>query len=123
MHQVEIDKDKNRLYLTLGKLEDEGEVIELAEKIRTVCEDLEPGFSCLNDMRDYELVDEKLEMIIKGIQEFLVGVGLGKVVRVVRKFGAWGHLQFDKTSMDVGYHAYNTNTIEDALAILDGDPS
>ncbi len=121
MHSILADKDKNRLYLTLGKLDSVEEIAQVAEKIRTVCRDLKPGFSCLTDMREYELLDENLEPSIKGVQEFLVKAGLRKVVRVVRKFGTWGHLQFDKSSMDVGYHAQNVNSMEEAQAILDRD--
>jgi hypothetical protein len=121
MHRITVDKDKNRLLLTLGRLESTDEILEVVEKIKTVCRDLKPGFSCLNDLRDYELVDAGQESLIRQAQEFLVKAGLARVVRVVRKFGTWGHLQFDKTSMNVGYHARNVNTIEEALAILDNE--
>lgn len=119
MHRVEFDKEKNRLYLTLGKLENSDEIQEIAEKIRVACRDLRPGFNCLTDLRDYELIEKGLEPDIKAVQRFLVDAGLTRVVRVVRKFGTWGHLQFDKSSMDVGYHAQNVNSMDEALAILD----
>jgi hypothetical protein len=121
MHRVTVDKEKNRLYLTLGKLEGADEIVQVVEKIKAAGRDLRPGFCCLNDMRDYELVDEAQEASIRQAQEFLVKAGLAKVVRVVRKFGTWGHLQFDKMSMNVGYHAQNVNTIEEAAAILDAE--
>lgn len=121
MHRVTVDKEKNRLLLTLGKLENTDEILEVVEKIKNACRDLKPGFSCLNDLRDYELVDVGQESLIRQAQEFLVKAGLARVVRVVRKFGTWGHLQFDKTSMNVGYHARNVNTIEEALVILDNE--
>lgn len=121
MHRVVIDKDKNRLYLMMGKFDDADEIRQMAEKIRTACQDLKPGFCCLNDLRDYEPVDENLALFIRGVQEFLVKAGMKNVVRVVRKFGTWGHLQLDKLSMDVGYHALNVNSMDEALAILDKD--
>ena len=122
MHRVTADKEKNRLYLALGKLNGAGEIAQVAEKIRLACQDLKPGFSCLTDLREYELVDETLESRIREIQKFLVGQGLTNVVRVVKKFGTWGHVQFDKSSMNVGYHARHVNSMEEALAILDGKP-
>jgi hypothetical protein len=121
MHRVTVDKEKNRLYLTLGKMESADEIMQVVEEIKTACQDLKPGFSCLNDLRDYELIDKTMEPSIKDAQKFLVNAGLIRTVRVVRKFGTWGHLQFDKASMDVGYHAQNVNSIEEALAMLDGD--
>ena len=123
MYRVMADKQKNRLYLTLGKLDGPEEIEQLGEKIRCDCQDLTPGFDCLTDLREYELVDESLEANIKEIQEYLVGIGLANVVRVVRKFGTLGHFQFDKSSMDVGYHARSVNSMEEALAILDGKSS
>jgi hypothetical protein len=121
MHRVTVDKEKNRLYLTLGKIDGADEIARVAEAIQVACRDLTPGFNCLNDMRDYELLDETQEASIRQVQEFLIQAGLGKVVRVVRKFGAWGHLQFDKSSMSVGYHARSVNSIEEATAILDAE--
>lgn len=123
MHQVTVDKEKNRLFLTFGKVEGPDEIARVAEKIQTACRDLKPGFSCLNDLRDYELVDESLEASIRQIQEFLVKAGLATVVRVVRKFGTWGHLQFDRSSMHAGYHARNVNSMDEAMAILDAEVS
>ena len=67
MHRVEVDKDKNRLYLTLGKLEGADEIAQLREKIKNACQCLKPGFNCLNDMREYELIDEKLEARVKDV--------------------------------------------------------
>src|SRR6056297_1156921 len=105
MHEVKIDKEKNRLYLILGKIEHANEPAELARKIRQACQSLKTGFTCLTDLRDYELLEEDREVIIEEIQNFLVQAGMAKVVRVVRQFGVWGHLQFDKSSMSLGYHA------------------
>jgi hypothetical protein len=121
MHRVSTDKEKNRLYLALGKLEGAEEIAQVAAKIRLACQELKPGFSCLTDLREYELVDETLETRIREIQAFLVGQGLTNVVRVVKKFGTWGHVQFDKSSMNVGYHARHVNSMEEALVILDGE--
>jgi len=41
------------------------------------------------------------------------------VVRVRRETGLLGHFQFDNASMDVGYHAENVTSMEDAEKILD----
>lgn len=121
MHEVRIDKEKNRLYLVLERLDSAAEIAEVGDKIRVACESLQQGFTCLTDMRNYELLDKDLEVYIQGVQKFLVQAGMSRVVRVVRRFDRWGHLQFDRSSMGIGYHAQNVNSIEEALAILDGD--
>ncbi|MFP4445717.1 MAG: hypothetical protein ACLFPD_05675 [Desulfosudaceae bacterium] len=121
MHEVRVDPEKNRLYLTFEKLDGPEEITEVGDEIREACQSLTEGFTCLTDMRNYELLDRELEVFIRGVQEFLVEAGMSKVVRVVRRFDRWGHLQFDRSSMGIGYHAENVNTIEEALAILDGE--
>ncbi|ABW67548.1 hypothetical protein [Desulfosudis oleivorans] len=120
MHSIRADKEKNRLYLTLGKLDSLEEMMKVAEGIRDVCKDLRSGFTCLTDLRDFELLDEQYEFLISGVQEFLVDAGVSEVVRVVRKYGSWGHIQFDKTSMNVGYRGRYANDMQEAEDILDG---
>lgn len=120
MHVIRADKEKNRLYLTLGKLDAVEEMVKVAEEIRDACKDLRPGFTCLTDLRDFELLDEQYEFLITGVQEFLVKAGVSEVVRVVRKFGSWGHIQFDKSSMGVGYRGRYVHDMQEALDILDG---
>lgn len=120
MHNVSVDVQKNRLYITLGKLEKVEEILELGEAMREECKKLSPGYTCITDLREYELLEENYEIYIKGIQEFLRDLGVSQVVRVVRKFGRWGHVQFDKTSMDLGYSAQSVDSMAKAEAILDG---
>lgn len=123
MHSIRADKEKNRLYLTFGELDAVEEMVKVAEEIREACKDLRPGFTCLTDLRDFEPLDEQYEYLITGVQEFLVNAGVSEVVRVVRKFGTWGHIQFDKSSMNVGYRGRYVNDLQEAMDLLDGKTS
>ena len=49
----------------------------------------------------------------------MIEAGMSKVVRVRRETGLLGHFQFDNASMNVGYHAENVTSMEDAEKILD----
>ncbi len=119
MHDVSIDVDKNRIYITIGSLKNEAEMKDIVKAVKSQCQKLKDGFTCVTDLRNYEFQDEKFERYIKEAQQTLVKAGLFKVVRVTRKFGAIGHFQFDNTSFEVGYHADSTTSTEEAEKILD----
>lgn len=119
MHEVKIDQEKNRLYITIGKLDDREEIEATIHDIKTACKQLKPGFGCLTDLREYELISEEDEHHIYEAQKIMVEAGLSNVVRVVKKFGYLGHYQFDKTAKAAGYHARNVSTIDEAEKLLD----
>ena len=119
MHQVKTDVEKNRITITIGKLEDETEMQTLARTVISECSRLTRGFTCITDLRKYEVQDEKFEDYVKQTQEAMVAAGLSRVVRVRRETGLLGHFQFDNVSMDVGYHADNVTSMEDAEKLLD----
>jgi len=119
MHDVKTDKTKNRMIITIGKLDGEGEMQTLAQKVVEECKNLEKGFTCITDLRKYEVQDDRFEDYVRTTQEAMIAAGLSKVVRVRRETGLLGHFQFDNTSMEVGYHAENVTTMEAAEKILD----
>jgi len=119
MHEVKVDKEKNRLYITLGKLDNDDEIQTVLNKIEKACIELEKGFCCLTDLREYEVRGEEDEPYIFKAQKTMVNAGLAHVVRVVKRFGYLAHYQLDKTAVAAGYHAKNVLTIEEAEAMLD----
>lgn len=121
MHDVRADLNKNRIYITVGKIENEAEMQSIADKVKSECIKLKNGFTCLTDLRNYEYQDEIFEKYIKEAQEALLAKGMTKVVRVHRKVGVLGHLQFETVSLDLGYRAKNVTTIEEAEKILNGE--
>ena len=121
MHNVRADVDKNRIYITVGKIKDEAEMQSFVDKAKSECQKLTDGFTCLTDLRGYEYQDEIFEKYIKEIQEFFLARNLSKVVRVHRWSGLLGHMQFDYLSLDLGYSGKNVTSIEEAEKILDGE--
>ena len=119
MHDVKTDKTKNRIYITIGKLEDEAEMQTISQTVKTECQTLKKGFTCITDLRKYEIQDDVFEDYVKQTQEALIAAGMSRVVRVRRETGLLGHFQFDNASSDVGYHAENVTTMEEAEKILD----
>lgn len=119
MHEVRVDLTKNRLYVTVGKKESQDEIKTIVEKITQACKTLKPGFTCLTDLREYEVGPEEDEQYILQTQKTMVEAGMKNVVRVRKQFGALGHFQFDKYSVMLGYHARNVTSIKEAEKILD----
>ncbi|MCD6585118.1 MAG: hypothetical protein J7K96_05080 [Desulfobacteraceae bacterium] len=119
MYDVKADIDRNRITITIGNLEDEAEMQTLAQAVKAECQKLKKGFTCITDLRKYEVQDDMFEDYVKETQEAMIHAGLAKVVRVRRETGLLGHFQFDNASMDVGYHAENVTTMEAAEKILD----
>ena len=119
MYEVRSDKKKNRIYITIGKVEDESEMVAIVDAVKRECKRLKPGFTCLTDLRRYYLQDEKYEKYIKQAQKILVEAGLFKVVRVRRELGGLAHFQFDNASYEIGYHAESVTDLEEAEKMLD----
>lgn len=103
MHDVRADFNKNRIYITIGKIENEAEMQSIVDEVKSECPKLKNGFTCLTDLKNYEYQDEIFEKYIKEAQEALLAEGMSKVVRVHRKVGMLGHLQFETVSLDLGY--------------------
>jgi CTP synthase (UTP-ammonia lyase) len=123
MHDIHADLNKNRIYISIGKIENESEMQAIVDKVKSECPKLKTGFTCLTDLRYYEYQDEIFEKYIKEAQEALLAQGMSKVVRVHRKVGMLGHLQFETVSLDLGYRAKNVTSMEEAEKILDGQAS
>ena len=121
MHNIRVDQKKNRMYITIEKIENQAEMEKIVEKAKSECAKLKKGFTCLTDLRNYEYQDEIFEKYIGATQQALLDAGLAKVVRVHRQSGLLGHYQFETVSLDLGYHATNVTDIEEAERILDGE--
>ena len=119
MYEIKLDMDKNRLYLTFGKIEDEAEMQEIVQNIKSQSRKLKNGFTCLTDLRKYDPVNGIYEKYIKESQEALIESGMSRVVRVRRPMGSMAHFQFDNVSYEVGYHAPNVTSIEEGERMLD----
>ncbi len=118
MYDIKTDTEKNRIIITIGKLEDEAEIKALAQSVTSACRKLKKGFTCITDLRKYEVMDDQFEKYVQETQAAMIQAGLSEVVRVRREMGLLGHFQFDNASSTVGYHAQNVTTMEEAEKIL-----
>jgi hypothetical protein len=121
MYDIKTDTKKNRIIITIGKLEGEAEIKALSQSIKTACRELKKGFTCITDLRKYAVMDDHFEKYVQETQAAMIQAGLSRVVRVRRETGLLGHFQFDNASNQVGYHAQNVTTMEEAEKILDGE--
>jgi len=119
MYQVEADIEKNRLYITIGGIPEENETEAIIREIGKHVQRLKKDFDCITDLREYQVQPDETEGFIYQAQKELSEAGMSNVVRVIKKFGSLAHFQFDKMSVEVGYHAQNANTVEEAEKMLD----
>lgn len=116
MHDVHIDRRKNRLYLTLEGLMELDEVRVAAAEVLDNARKLRPGFGVVNDIATFRPADEEAARIIQETQVAVAKMGMGPVVRVAS--GVAG-LQFRRTGRAAGYKARMADSVEEAEAMLD----
>ena len=116
---VDVDTEKNRLYLTLeGHLSvDEAETA--ADTVIEATERLDPGFDEVNDMSEFEpAATEAMEHIERG-KRGIVENGVEAVCRVVAE-STTGQMQFDRAGEGAEEYAVaKAETVDEAEALLD----
>ena len=119
-YRIRADHEKNRLYISLGKIT-RREVIERAVlETKRVCRTLKPGFTCLTDLRHYEPLDQNDERYIHKAQQVLLKAGIRKIVRVGGKKSIIGLFQDDQVNiLFSAYAAQTTTSLQKAEKILD----
>jgi len=117
MHKVKADFSKNRLYITLGRLET-GEAAVAAEAVIKECGRLKKGFTVVTDVSNFVPIDIYEQKQITKAQEHLVKSGMSKSVRVIGT-SPIGQLQMNRLSRKVGYSSDRFETIKEAEASLD----
>jgi len=119
MFAVKSDHQKNRLYITIGK-GDENDIRGLIKDISKNVASLEEGFSCLVDIREMDIkFSEKEVFTMELIMGGLVDAKMGRVVRVVSKKNKIPQMKMEKESRIMGYRARPASTIEEAERLLD----
>ncbi len=115
MIEVKTDLLKNRLYITFGRIFP-NTIDDIIDKISKVAWDLRPGFTCITRITDIREPDEEEFIRITKIQDYLLSIGISKVVRVGYKVGTE---LLEKTSREVGYTSETASSIKEAERILD----
>jgi hypothetical protein len=121
MHnEIRADIKKNRLYITMRNLND-FHMESLIGRIDEECAKLQKGFSCLNDITDYDPSSLESETLLMKAQHKLWQAGLGVMVRISRKEKLDGHYQLEKASkLSAGYSAIVVSSPAEAEEVLDG---
>ena len=117
MHQVIIDKEKNRIFLQLKGFMQDDEIIEASNKVKERFKVLKPNFDIINDISEFSPATKYGREIIKETQIMAVKNGVGRVVRVVGN--VIGQIQFERTSKEAGYTAVSVSNLQTAYDYLD----
>jgi hypothetical protein len=119
-YKIRADQEKNRLYISLGKITRRELIKKAVSETKRVCRTLKPGFTCLTDLRHYEPLDQNDEKYIQQAQEILLKAGIRKIVRVGGKRSILGLFQDDQVSILFSAYAAQTATsLQKAERILD----
>ena len=119
MYMIRSNIEKNRLYITLGKMEDT-DIRGIIKEITHSTAVLRPGFGCLVDIRNMDIkYSEKQMYTMELVMGGLVDAGMGRVVRVVSKKNKISQMRMEQGSRALGYRARPASTIEEAENILD----
>ncbi len=119
MFKVNSDPSKNRLYITLEKLE-ETIIKPILNDLSNHVDNLSSGFTCLVDIRNmsYEEHADGAEYV-EIIQGALRDAGMKKVVRVVDNDNLDSQEAMNERSSTLGYTGEAAFSIEDAEKLLD----
>jgi hypothetical protein len=119
MFMIKSNIEKNRLYITLGKMGDP-DIRGLVKEITHCAASLKPGFTCLVDIRNMDInYSEKQMFTMEIIMGGLIDAGMSRVVRVVSKKNKISQMKMEQGSRALGYRARPAYTLEEAENILD----
>ncbi len=118
MHTIDSDSQQNCLYITLSGVVVVDAAQQVQEKILTHLEQLEDGFSVINNISEAEYGYVSCVPLIKEVMETLVQHQVGRVIRVVKP-GIFLS-QLSTVSNEVAAYPIETvATIEEAQTLLD----
>ncbi|MBU1172805.1 MAG: hypothetical protein KKD44_24870 [Proteobacteria bacterium] len=119
MYMIKSNVEKNRLYITLGKMDDT-DIRGLIKEITHNTAALKPGFTCLVDIRNMDIkYSEKQMYTMELIMGGLIDAGMSRVVRVVSRKNKISQMRMEQGSRALGYRARPASTIEEGDRILD----
>ena len=113
MYKIEIDADKNRMYVTLGAITT-GEGKLFIDEIKKRLPELKNNFSVVSDISGFSLQDPAEAVWADKILKELADAGMERAVRVT------GHdVKYRESKEKYGYTIGLARTVEDADKILD----
>jgi hypothetical protein len=117
-YNVKADLNKNRLYIHLEGFLSGDDVKKAADSVIQEAKKMKPGFSAINNIKDFKPTTPEGANEILRAQKFLKENGVGHVIRVVGE-QAITSMQFKRTQNEAGYIADSVSTLEEADALLD----
>lgn len=115
MFDARVDLLKNRLYITLGRVQ-KNKVKNSFDIVETAAAKLESGFTCITRIIDIRDIDENDIAEIQKVQKMLADYGMSRAIRV----GAQqGKTMMKTVGNKVSYSVDEAGTIDEAEQILD----
>ena len=115
MLEVKVDLLKNRLYITLGRIQ-KNKVKSAHEVVGKAAKKLAPGFTCVTRIVDARDIDQNDIDEIKEIQAMLADLGMAKAVRIGMADGKQLLNQVGKNTL---YGTEDAATLDQAEQLLD----
>ena len=115
MFNTRLDKEKNRIYVTLGTIEtDEGE--QLFNQVKSQLKLLKPGFTGVSDIRSFIIKDLNEGVWADKIFRLMMEEGINKAARITGE-----DEKIKKIVNDHGCTVMLVKTMEEADQVLDGE--
>ncbi|HPH94701.1 MAG TPA: hypothetical protein PKW33_09305 [Anaerolineaceae bacterium] len=119
MHEVKVNTNKNRLYLTIKGRYTVPEITEVATLITGEAKKLKANFGIVSDISEFVPASEEVRLIMQDTMKKLKDMGLGHVVRVIKSDAVVAANQWQRTSRAAGYTADQAETVAEADKKLD----
>jgi anti-anti-sigma regulatory factor len=117
MFQVNVNTEKNRLYVTLAGHLSAEERMGAAKAFMAAIGELQPGFDIINDMSGLHPTDAEGLKILVRTQAAARIKGVRSVIRVIRI--PLSHLQLKRISLETDWEFKTATSLEEADALLD----
>ena len=117
MYEIEVDRERNRLYLKVGELEG-SEPKELAVELMRAMSSLEPGWACITDVSEMMTEDPRHKQWLLQLSQSAAEFGIGQAVRVTGGRRMWPKA-LEKSAREAGYSGIEVETLEEAEAIVE----
>jgi len=117
MFQVHVDEELNRLYVTIGDLQ-QSEPEYLKAAILEALPKLKPGWSCINDISEALTDNPENLAVLAEVMQAASTAGIGKVVRVVGKAKFMPTLFAKFSQREGAYSALTAATVQEAEELL-----
>ena len=120
MYKINVDKEKNCLYILLKGRVSERITDQLLEDIQAKAHELQPGFYIINDLRETTSITTQRKGETLDFLETMMELGHGRVIRIVGPAPQSDMFsrQLDKLSQRFGRLPTNVTTMEEAEKII-----